>query len=382
MKSFSSVVTLLILLSASSLQVTAKSQPECKFPAIFNFGDSNSDTGGFSAAFGQAGYPAGVTYFHHPAGRYSDGRLMIDFIAESFGLPHLSAYLDAVGANFSHGANFATAGSTVRVMNSTLQRSGFSPFSLLTMDVQFHDFQNRSQKFGGVYKTLLPKAEDFANALYTFDIGQNDLTAGYFDNKTTDEVRASVPDIIDKFTLVVKNVYFRGGRYFWIHNTGPFGCLPYVLEKLLIRAPEVDTVGCATPFNQVAQFFNEKLKQAVVQLRKDLPLASITYVDIYTAKYTLISHARKYGFDHPLRSCCGHGGKYNYNMHIGCGATKMINGTQVMIAPSCENPSTAIIWDGVHYTEAANKWIFDTVSKGGSYTDPSIPLKMACYKHE
>uniref|UniRef100_A0A7N0UVJ7 GDSL esterase/lipase n=1 Tax=Kalanchoe fedtschenkoi TaxID=63787 RepID=A0A7N0UVJ7_KALFE len=375
-----SVATLLLIL-VSTYSVLVSAEPECKFPAVFNFGDSNSDTGGLSAAFGKAGAPAGETYFHRPAGRYSDGRLVIDFIAESFGLPYLSAYLDAVGSNFSHGANFATAGSTIRPMNSTLRQSGFSPFSLDAQNVQFNDFQRRSQMFDGVFKTLLPKAEVFSKALYTFDIGQNDLTGGYFSNKTTDEVRQSVPDILDKFRTAVKNVYFRGGRYFWIHNTGPVGCLPYIMDRLLIRAPDVDKVGCATPFNQVAQYFNHKLKEAIVQLRKDLPEAAITYVDVYTAKYTLIRHARKYGFKDPLRACCGHGGKYNYNMHVGCGGTKTINGTQVVIAPSCKNPSAAINWDGVHYTEAANKWVFDTVSKGRAYADPPIPLKMACYRH-
>lgn len=52
----------------------------CSFPAVFNFGDSNSDTGGLSAAFGQAPSPNGETYFGAPAGRFSDGRLIIDFI--------------------------------------------------------------------------------------------------------------------------------------------------------------------------------------------------------------------------------------------------------------------------------------------------------------
>lgn len=52
----------------------------CNFPAIFNFGDSNSDTGGLSAAFGQAPPPNGETFFHAPAGRFCDGRLLIDFI--------------------------------------------------------------------------------------------------------------------------------------------------------------------------------------------------------------------------------------------------------------------------------------------------------------
>lgn len=54
----------------------------CNFAGIFNFGDSNSDTGGLSAAFGQAPYPNGETFFHAPAGRFSDGRLLIDFIGK------------------------------------------------------------------------------------------------------------------------------------------------------------------------------------------------------------------------------------------------------------------------------------------------------------
>lgn len=53
---------------------------KCDFSAIFNFGDSNSDTGGLSAAFGQPGPPFGESFFHHPVGRYCDGRLIIDFI--------------------------------------------------------------------------------------------------------------------------------------------------------------------------------------------------------------------------------------------------------------------------------------------------------------
>lgn len=52
----------------------------CKFPAVFNFGDSNSDTGGYAAAFSQPSWPYGRTFFGMPANRFSDGRLVIDFI--------------------------------------------------------------------------------------------------------------------------------------------------------------------------------------------------------------------------------------------------------------------------------------------------------------
>lgn len=65
--------------------------------------------------------------------------------AESLGLTHLSAYLNSIGSNFTQGANFATAGSSIRRQNTSLFLSGFSPISL---DVQFWEFEqfiNRSQ---------------------------------------------------------------------------------------------------------------------------------------------------------------------------------------------------------------------------------------------
>jgi hypothetical protein len=50
---------------------------------LFNFGDSNSDTGGVAAVGGiRIMPPEGRTYFHHPTGRLSDGRVIIDFFCE------------------------------------------------------------------------------------------------------------------------------------------------------------------------------------------------------------------------------------------------------------------------------------------------------------
>ena len=63
--------------------------------------------------------------------------------AESLGLPYLSPYLQSVGSNFSHGANFATAGSTISSQNTTLRQSGFSPFSLDVQTWQFNQFKNK-----------------------------------------------------------------------------------------------------------------------------------------------------------------------------------------------------------------------------------------------
>jgi hypothetical protein len=84
-----------------------------------------------------------------------------------------------------------------------------------------------------------------------------------------------------------------GARSFWIHNTGPIGCLPYISAGFPLA--EKDENGCAKQYNEVAQYFNQKLKEEVVQLRDDLPLAAITYVDIYSVKYSLFSNPKKYG---------------------------------------------------------------------------------------
>jgi hypothetical protein len=75
-------------------------------------------------------------------------------------------------------------------------------------------------------------------------------------------------------------------------------------------------------------------------------------------------------------ACCGYGGKYNYNIRNRCGETININGTKIVVG-SCKNPSIKVVWDGTHYTETANKIVFDQISTG-AFTDPPIPLNMAC----
>lgn len=66
------------------------------YPAVFNFGDSNSDTGGLVAAVAfPIGLPNGQTYFHESSGRFCDGRLVIDFLrtyVKSFYIMFIQSY--------------------------------------------------------------------------------------------------------------------------------------------------------------------------------------------------------------------------------------------------------------------------------------------------
>jgi len=77
-------------LAAASPPVARKEKEQARRRppvVLFNFGDSNSDTGGVAAAGGiRIMPPEGRTYFHHPTGRLSDGRVILDFICESLSL--------------------------------------------------------------------------------------------------------------------------------------------------------------------------------------------------------------------------------------------------------------------------------------------------------
>lgn len=70
---------------------------------------------------------------------------------------------------------------------------------------QSHQIIKSTQSAAGqVFDTLLPKDQSFSQALYTFDIGQNDLTAGYKLNMSTLQVRAYIPDVLAQFSTVIK----------------------------------------------------------------------------------------------------------------------------------------------------------------------------------
>ncbi|KAL8038751.1 hypothetical protein ABFX02_11G128100 [Erythranthe guttata] len=385
MATYSRILLLTILLISTSIQTSAEkwsnAPPPCNFPAIYNFGDSNSDTGGMSAAFGPIPPPYGQDFFHGPAGRESDGRLIIDFIAEYLGLPYLSSYLDSLGTNFRHGANFAAGGSTIRRQNETIYENGISPFSLDIQVTNFDQFKSRTSELfhrakNPFDRSQLPRPREFSRALYTFDIGQNDILDG-FRKLTMPQLKAALPDIVNHFASSIIHLYEKGARNFWIHNTGPLGCLP--AATLYITNPKpgfFDNYGCIKSHNSMVIEFNKQLKSRIDKLRKQLRRASIIYVDVYSAKYHLISNTKYYGFTDPMKICCG---RHESNFDVWCGQTMIINGSEI-IGVSCSSPASYISWDGVHYSQAANQWVANHILNG-SFSDPLFDVTHACLNH-
>lgn len=360
----------------ASISIPYAKSIDFNYPAVFNFGDSNSDTGNLVAS-GLEGIndPYGQTYFKKQSGRYCDGRLIIDILMDDMDLPFLNAYLESIGApTFKRGCNFATAGSTILPATAT----SVSPFSFGVQVSQFLQFKDQVQDIskttGRKYDKYIPSQDSFGKALYMLDIGQNDL-AGAFYSKSFDQILASIPYILQEFEAGIMKLYDAGARLFWIHNTGPLGCLPQNIAKFGTDQSKLDALGCVSAHNQAAQLFNLQLHALSKKLQGQYADANVTYVDIYTIKYNLLSNYSRYGFEQPIMACCGYGGApLNYDGRVPCGQTKVINGTSVT-AKGCSDSTEYINWDGIHYTEAANQYVASQILTG-KYSDPPFSDKM------
>ncbi|KAA8516132.1 hypothetical protein F0562_019311 [Nyssa sinensis] len=352
---------------------------KCAFEAIFNFGDSNSDTGGFWAAFPAQSGPNGMTFFKRPVGRATDGRLMIDFFAQALGLPFLSPYLQSIGSDYRHGANYATLASTVLLPNTSLFVTGISPFSLAIQLNQMKEFKVKVDKLHSQGSTHLPSPDIFGKSLYTFYIGQNDFTSN-LGSLGIEGVKQYLPQVVNQIAYTVKELYRLGGRTFWVLNLAPVGCYPALLVGLPHNRSDLDMYGCLISYNNAVVEYNNMLKAALQQTRQDLPNANVIYVDTHAALLELFQHPTSHGLLYGTKACCGYGdGAYNFNPKVFCGNTKEINGSTVT-ATACSDPYNYVSWDGIHATDAANKLV-TLAFLNGSYFDPPFPLNQLCDLH-
>ncbi|XP_062230830.1 GDSL esterase/lipase At1g09390-like [Phragmites australis] len=323
---------------------------------LFNFGDSNSDTGGVAAVMGiRIAPPEGRAYFHHPTGRLSDGRVILDFICESLGTHHLSPYMKPLGSDFSNGVNFAIAGSTAT--------PGDTPFSLDVQLDQFLFFKERCLESIERGESAPIDKQDFEKALYTMDIGHNDINGVL--HLPYDQMLARLSPVVAEIKKAIKTLHKNGARKFGIHGTGALGCMPQKLAMPRGDDSGLDENGCVASINNVCKKFNALLSEALDDLRLQLTKATIVFVDMFAIKYDLVANHTKYGIEKPLMTCCGHGGPpYNYDPKKSC----MTSDKDL-----CKLGDKFISWDGVHFTDAANGIVASKVLSG-EYSIPRIKL--------
>ncbi|THU70024.1 hypothetical protein C4D60_Mb08t20630 [Musa balbisiana] len=362
-----------------------------RYNALFNFGDSISDTGNVVLA----GLPYGMTYFGRPTGRCSDGRLVIDFIgtapstlsafcvyrsapesccfsvyhllvaAEGIGLPHLPPNT-AKDADFHQGANFAFIAATTLPFDFFHQR-GLSKG--LWVNASIHEQVDR-------FENLLPsicgtpqECRDFLgkSLLVVGEFGGNDYSTGLFASRNVSEVRTFVPPVTQAIAEGLERLIGLGAVDIIVPALLPVGCFPLYLTLYNTSDPEDygPRTGCMRRHNALSWYHNTLLRRQLDRLRPKYPAVSIRFADFYAQVFDFAINPLKYGFkDGALRTCCGAPGlrDYNFNLHAKCDQ----NGSSV-----CPDPTTHVSWDGIHMTEASHR----IIAQGwlhGPYVDPPI----------
>ncbi|KAJ4794664.1 GDSL esterase/lipase [Rhynchospora pubera] len=350
-------------------------QSSQNFTSIFSFGDSYTDTGNFPTLAAAAGWPIsftsiyppyGETFFHQPAGRWSDGRLIIDFIAEEYGLPYIPPYKAYTGS-FNQGANFAVGGATA-INVEFFEKNGYVKFNMIrdSLDYQLAWFEE-------LKATLCASTEEckefFSTSLFTFgEFGANDYSFMLEAGVSVNEVRTYVPQVVQLISAAVEQVISAGAVTLAVAGQLPTGCIPIILT--LFQSSNSDdyeaNTGCLTAYNNLAMYHNVLLRQELMRLRSKYPHVKLSYTNYYDPIINIVKSPclpGKYCFiDKPLQVCCGKDGPYNYNLTELCGMPGV---------DACQTPSTYLHWDGVHLTEAAYHYISDTWLHG-PFADPPI----------
>ncbi|XVE93117.1 hypothetical protein REPUB_Repub01dG0162500 [Reevesia pubescens] len=266
------------LLSFPTLMICHNHLPKIHV-ALFIFGDSLFDPGNnnyinttfdFQANF----WPYGETFFNYPTGRFSDGRLIPDFIAQFAGLPIIPTYLEPGNHKFTDGVNFASGGAGALVES----HRGF----VVDLETQIKYFKKvekslRQELGNAEAKNLLSRA------VYLISVGGND----YFtrNSSASDEEFASM--VLGNLTVSLKEIYMKGGRKFGFPNIMPLGCLPYM---------KAQTGGsCIDELTAIAKLHNKELPKTLQRLEKQLEGFKYAYYNFYESVSKRLNNPSKYG---------------------------------------------------------------------------------------
>ncbi|WCJ39333.1 GDSL esterase/lipase [Euphorbia peplus] len=321
---------------------------------MFVFGDSLYDPGNnirIDPGMPSSNCPYGMTFFNEATGRFSDGRIVPDFIASKLGIPFLPPILDEK-ASFSYGANFASAGSGILDIHPRC----------MNLEAQFANFTNVAQKWED---TL---GEDEARkrlmqAVYLLCIGGNEYFSYATDNPHASfrEFQGYVQQVISVLSKVIKNMYKMGARKFVFQSVGPLGCIPMIRSHLFKLSD-----GCAAPPLTLATLHNNALYELTESIQNSSEYSGFLYsvFDFYTFLEDRIRRPADYGFKVGDEECYNNHAEWkigptDYNCTDSRGTNSEFPGEL------CSNTSEYVFFDDGHNTDELNRQLSELLWSGG-----------------
>ncbi|EXB81606.1 GDSL esterase/lipase [Morus notabilis] len=319
-------------------------------PAMFIFGDSVVDVGNNNqlATIIKANFPPyGRDFFNHrPTGRFTNGKLATDFVAEALSFTsYQPAYLSrqARGRNLLIGANFASASSGYLDATANL-------YHTVPLSRQLNNYKEYQGRVVGILGAANATSL-FSSGIYLISAGSSDFVQNYYvnpllHNTYTPEQFTNI--LMQNYEKFIEDLYGLGARRIGVTALPPIGCLPAAITLFGSGNDE-----CVTRLNHDAVSFNTKLNSTSQRLQNRLSDLKLVVLDIYQPLYDIVTNPTQHGFSEARRGCCG----------TGLVETSIL--CNPFSSPTCTNASEYVFWDSFHPSEAANQILSDGLINAG-----------------
>nr|XP_043612329.1 GDSL esterase/lipase At5g45960-like [Erigeron canadensis] len=334
----------IIYVQAQSQTTVTKKKPS----ALFVFGDSTVDPGNnnYIRTPMKSNFPPyGRDFINHiPTGRFSNGRLVTDFIASYIGVKDtVPAYLDPTLTiqDLMTGVSFASAGSGFDPLTATLS----SAIKLEQQLEYFKEYKSKMEMFIGKEGI----ADLINKSVFMLSAGTNDYIVNYYGlgESVTGVLYPNVTSynnfLLQNIEQFIKELANEGARKIAMVGLPPMGCVP---GEITLNG-DVSRRKCVESMCSVATEYNVLLENKLKGMQ--ISGVKLYYADIYKPILDMIQFGQsKLGFDDVSTGCCGSG-------YIEAAVLCNMN------SPVCDDASKYVFWDSVHPTEKAYQYIFTTL---------------------
>ncbi|GJT65982.1 GDSL esterase/lipase-like protein [Tanacetum coccineum] len=321
--------------ASEDIKVTRNTYTGFRPTKLFVFGDSYSDTGNNPKSLASSWKtPYGFTFPGKPAGRYSDGRVLTDYVARFMGIKSPLPYrvTKYAPSKLRAGINFAFGGTGV------FDTGNFQPN--LTTQIGY---------LQGLIKDSVYTKRDLKSSLAMVTVSGNDYSAFTASGGSQQNLPAFITSVVNQMTIDLKRIHDLGIPRVLVNTLQPVGCLP---QLTVLSAYQ----QCNQTQNSLASFHNQLLQLALTTLNNNTKKSTFLPLDLFTSFNTVLKNkgdiTGNLKFDTPLKPCCT-----ATTSTASCGSLDE-NGKPLYTV--CSEPESMFFWDTVHPTQAGWRAVRDS----------------------